>query len=215
MAAMFAVLSILKRTLLVPAVWPVAVVAVAAAWIGNDLAAHALGGDGAFVAEVRHGSLLFAALLLLSMAEPLQMAQETRSGLLMLRHGKGGGFALVARGTGLILSLLPLLCLAAWASGGLPAAPWGLLAQVAVLVAGGLVLGAWLDRRRLVAALWALAIVGQLRPWLTGLDGSAVWVWLVPDLGAVGAGAAWAHGLLWALGALALAHGRLTALSAR
>lgn len=219
---MSVVVSILKRTLLVPGAWSVAAVAALAAWVGSDLATQSLGADQGFVEEVRHGSLLFAALLSLSLAEPLQTGHEARSGLLLLRHGKGGGFALAARWAGLFLALLPVLLLAALGAGGLPAAPWGLAGQIAVLVAGGLLLGSFLDRRRLVPALWGLAILGQLRPWMTTLEGSWSWTWLVPDLasmgaepGGVGLGGVSLHGLLWVLGALALTHGRLLAISAR
>jgi len=204
-----------KRTLLVPGIWPVVAVAVLAAWVGSWLATHSLGGDDGFLEEVRHGSLLFAALLTLSLAEPLQTGREVRTGQMMLRHAKGGGFALSARWVGLFLSLLPVLALAALAAGGVPASLAGLAGQVGVLVAGGLALGSFLERRHLVPALWGLALLGQLRPWMSTLEGSVAWIWLVPDLGSVGSGAAWQHGLCWALGVLALAHGRLTTLSAR
>lgn len=212
---MSAVVFTLKRTLLVQSIWPVVAVAVLSAWVGTWLATHSLGADEGFLEEVRHGSMLFAALLTLSLAEPLQTSDEVRSGQLMLRHAKGGGFALPARWAGLSLSLLPVMALAALAAGGLPSSLAGLIGQVGVLVAGGLALGAFLERKHLVPALWCLAILGQLRPWLATLEGSAAWSWVVPDLGSVGSGVAWLHGLCWALGVLAIAQGRLTAVSAR
>lgn len=197
-------LTIVKRTLLVPGFWPVLAVAAAAAWAGTWLAEQVLGGGQGFVAEARHGSLLFAALLLLSLAEPLQVADEARGGLLLLRHARGGGAALLTRWAALVLTLLPALALVALAAGGLPERPGLLVAQLGLLTAGGLALGCCLDRRRLVPALWALAVLAQLRGWLVVEPWSRPLAWCLPDLSGVG----WS-GLLWALAVLALGRGRL------
>ena len=46
---------------------------------------------------MRHGSVLFAGVLALSLAEPLEVGRDARQGLLLLRRARNGGFALGRR----------------------------------------------------------------------------------------------------------------------
>jgi len=179
------VVTTLRRTLFVPASVAVTVLAAALAWLGSYLAAAQLGADESFLAEVRAGSLLFGGALVLSLAEPLAVLREARGGLLSLRAARGGGFALGRRWLGLLLATLPTVLICAWAAGGRPAAPVGRLSDLRVLLdlgvlcAGGLLLGAFLERALLVPALWCLAVLGQLHPWF----GDSPAAWLLPRLG--------------------------------
>ncbi|MCB9897276.1 MAG: hypothetical protein H6825_04670 [Planctomycetes bacterium] len=208
------VLSTLRRTLLVPSALPVIAVSAAAAWLGTQLARGVLGGDEGFVEEVRHGSLLFAGALVLSLAEPLEVGKDARSGLLLLRRAKDGGFALVRRWMGLLLAVLPVAAVTALAAGGLPEAPLLLLVELGLLCAGGLLLGACFDRAILVPALWGLLVLGHLRPWLDGSGVGSFVALLVPRLGDTGGGLGLLHAALWCCGALLLADRRLVAVSA-
>ena len=54
-----------------------------------------------------------------------------------------------------------------------------LVRELFCLAAVGLALGAWLDRARLVPALWVLLVAGYLRPWTEGTP----LVWVLPALG--------------------------------
>ncbi len=216
------VLTTLRRTLLVPASVAVTALAAALAWLGSYLAAAQLGADEGFLAEVRAGSLLFGGALVLSLAEPLTVLREARGGLLALRAARGGGFALGRRWLGLLLATLPTVLICAWAAGGEPASPLGLLLDLGVLCAGGLALGAFLERALLVPALWCLLVLGQLRPWF----GDSPAAWLLPHMGDLsGAGATGAASgsagpavsaataaaaLLWCAGMLLLADWRLS-----
>ena len=195
---------------------PVLAVAGAAAWLGARLATAGLGAGEGFVDEVLAGSLLFAGALVLSLAEPLELGRDARAGLLTLRVAKGGGYALGRRWLGLLLATLPAVALAAVAGGGWPEHPWVLLRQLGVLCAGGLALGAWFDRQLLVPALWMLLVAGHLAPWLA--DVAPPLAWVLPRLGEVETDLgvwAWAHAVVWSLGAACLARWRLDALVAR
>jgi hypothetical protein len=204
-------LTTLRRTLLVPALLPTTVLVMGLTWLGVLLAREGLGGSAGFVDEVRAACLPFAGALVLSLAEPLELRREARSGLLLLRAARGGGYALGRRWLGLLLATLPTVALTAWASGGAPADPLALLAELAMLCAGGLLLGAWLERTLLVPALWALLVAGHLWPWL-----DRHWLsWLLPRLGGPADGTALLAALCWSAGALLLARSRLAAVSAR
>jgi hypothetical protein len=185
-------------------------VAAAASWLGVALARNALGGSEGFVEEVRAGCLPFAGALVLSLAEPLAVAEEARSGLVLLRMSRGAGAALAFRCAGLVLATLPSVLVCALATGGWPPAPGALLLELTVLAAGGLWLGAWLSRPLLVPAIWCLLVVGYLRPWF----GDTPVAWLLPALGELKGPAGAAHALLWAAGALVLAGSRLRAVAA-
>jgi len=161
---MHPLLSTLRRTLGSPALLPLSLAAAGLAWLGRRLAESALGGGEGFVDEVRSGALLVAGVLVLSLAEPLAVAREARSGLLLLRAARGGGFALTQRWLGLVLAMLPTVALSALAAGGVPQQPLPLLLDLLVLAAGGLLLGSLLERGLLVPALWLLLVAGQLRP---------------------------------------------------
>lgn len=208
---MLVLLDTLRRTLLVPSSAMVAVAAAALAWFGTWLAGSVLGGSEGFVDEVRAASLLFAAALALSMAEPLLVAREARSGLLTLRVARGGGFALGWRWAGLALSTLPAVSLAAWAGSGWPERPLAVLMDLSILAAGGVFLGAWLERGLAVPALWCLLVVGNLRPWL-----GDHWVaWLVPGLGGLSGVTGALYAALWCVALLLLANHRLGTVVAR
>lgn len=206
---MSVVASILRRCLTAPAVLPVLGLSGAAAFVADALARSGLGASEQVLADVRQGSLLFAGLLMLSLCEPLQVGREARGGILLLRLLRGGGFALLPRCLGLLLALLPALLCAALGARGLPAAPLQLLAGLVVLASGGLLLGAWCERGRLVAALWGLAVVGHLRPWLLPLPAGRVLAAALPDLAAPLTAAGLAHSACWSAGALLLAQWRL------
>jgi len=205
------VLSCLRRTLLVPAMLPLTGVAMGLAWLGTRLARGALGGEEGFVDEVRAGSLLFSGALVLSLAETLAVMRDARSGLLLLRAAKGGGFSLPARWLGLLLASLPTVALASLAGGGGLRVPPPVLADLAVLCAGGLFLGSWLERPLLVPALWCLLVAGHLRPWLA--DNPVAWV--LPAFGQLGGAAGLLHAALWCASMLLLAEWRLGAVAAR
>jgi hypothetical protein len=211
MRSMHPLLSTLRRTLAAPALLPLSLAAAGLAWLGHQLAATALGGGEGFVDEVRSGSLLVAGVLVLSLAEPLAVAGEARSGLLLLRVARGGGFALPQRWLGLVLAMLPSVALAALAAGGLPAEPWPLLLDLLVLAAGGLLLGSLLERGLLVPALWLLLVAGQLRPWLVRAGAG----WVLPALGHMTGPEGALHAALWCAGALLLAEWRLGSIAGR
>lgn len=209
------VLTTARRTLLVSSALPLLAVAAGAAWVGTQLARAGLGGGEVFVEEVRHGSLLFAGVLALSLAEPLEVGRDARAGLLLLRRARSGGFALPARWLGLLLGILPVVAAAGLASGGIPAAPVSLVLELALLCAGGLFLGACFDRAALVPALWGLFVLGHLRPWLDGSASGSFAALLVPRLGEAVTWNGAVHALLWCAGILLLADRRLAAISAR
>ncbi len=206
---MYVIRSMLRRTLMSPAVVPVAFAAAALTFLGVMLARSVLGGQEGFVDEVRRGSLLFAAALALSLAEPLEVGRDARGGLLMLRLVRGGRPLLVLRALGLSLATWPIVLVASWAGGVVfPPEPLGLAVEIFVLASAGLLFGAWFDRARLVPALWCLIVAGHLRPWL--IDGASAPVgWLLPSLGGSGDLLALVHALLWAGAALAFAEARL------
>lgn len=212
---MSVVLSTVRRVLLVPSALPLAVLGAAGAWAGTRLAGEALGAGEGYVAEVRDGSLLFAGVLLLSLAEPLELLRETRAGLLLLRAARGCGPALLGRWSGLTLASVPVVGLAVLASGGWPSQPVALLLALAVTAAAGLALGAFLDRGRLVPALWLLLVAASLRPWIVSRPALAWAGWLLPDIGHLQGARGAAHALLWSAGALLLAEWRLRRLLAR
>lgn len=209
------VLSIARRVLCVPSLLPVVAVAAGAAWMGTWLAQYVLGGDDGFVEEVRHGSVLFAGVLALSLAEPLEVGRDARQGLLLLRRARDGGFALGRRWLGLLLATLPVATAAALAGGGLPEAAWSLLVELGLLCAGGLLLGACFSRAVLVPALWGLFVLGHLRPWLDGSGVGSFAALLLPRLGDTDGAFGLVHAGLWCAGALLLAERRLVAVAAR
>jgi hypothetical protein len=211
MHTMHPLLSTLRRTLGSPALLPLSLAAAGLAWLGRRLAESALGGGEGFVDEVRSGALLVAGVLVLSLAEPLAVAREARSGLLLLRAARGGGFALTQRWLGLVLAMLPTVALSALAAGGVPQQPLPLLLDLLVLAAGGLLLGSLLERGLLVPALWLLLVAGQLRPWLQDAGAG----WLLPALGHMTGLEGVLHAALWCAGALLLADWRLGALVGR
>ena len=206
-----ALLGTLRRVLLVPQTALAALLGSGLAWLGVRLAAEALGGGEGFVDEVRLSSLLFVGALVLSLAEPLQVAGEARSGLLALRRARGGSFGLVARWAGLLLATLPALALTALAGGGWPAGGAWAVVDLGVLCAGGLLLGAFLERALLVPALWLLFVAGHLHPWLAGTPAGLV----VPTFGAARDASGLAVAGLWVAGALLVARARLAAVAAR
>ena len=206
---MLALLSTARRVLLAPALLPLTAVAAGSSFLAVRLAGEALGGDQGFVEEVRRACLPFAGALVLSLAEPLEVGREAREGWLGLRVARGGGFALLSRWAGLLLATLPTVLLSAWAAGGWPERPELAVRELAVLCAGGLLLGAWLERALLVPALWCLLVAGHLWPWLEG--GAASWV--LPRLDGAGGGTPWLTATLWCAGCLLLARARLTAVA--
>ena len=206
--------TVFLRCLTAPSLAPVLFLGGVAAWVSSTLAASALGADAAFLAEVRQGSLLFAGLLFLSLAEPLETGREARDGLLLLRAVRGGGFALTARWAGLLAATLVSLLPAAVVGGGWPRAPLAVVAGLGVFVAGGLLLGACLRRAHLVPALWALAVATHLRPWLASEAWTAPVAWLLPDLAAVERPAGLGAAACWVAGALLLTHARLARVAA-
>jgi hypothetical protein len=206
---MLALLSTARRVLLAPALVPLTLVAAGSSWLAVLLASEALGGDEGFVDEVRRACAPFAGALVLSLAEPLEVGREVREGWLVLRLARGGGFALLSRWAGLLLATLPTVLLSAWAAGGWPGGPAGaagLLLELAVLCAGGLLLGAWLERALLVPALWCLFVGGHLWPWLAGSGAS----WVLPRLDGAAGATAWLSAAAWCAGSLLLARARLT-----
>ena len=212
-----ALTSTLRRVLAVPSVLTVGVVGAGSAWLAVELARGGLGATESFLGEVRHGSGLFAGLLVLSLAEPLELGRDARQGLLTLRVARGGSPGVGARWLGLVLATLPAVVAAALAAGGV-GEPWALLLGLGVLAAGGLMLGAFLDRGLLVPALWGLALAGHLRPWLATTAWGRPVSWLLPDLGSLSAGIGFevlGPALLWIVGALCVAHARVLSVAAR
>jgi hypothetical protein len=206
-----ALLDTLRRSLLVPSSALVLAAAAGLAWFGAWLAGSVLGGSEGFVDEVRAACLPFAAALALSLAEPLLVAREARAGLLTLRAARGGGFALGWRWAGLALATLPAVAFAALAGGAWPAHPLSVLLDLSILCAGGVFLGAWLERGLLVPALWCLLVAGHLRPWV-----SEHWAaWLLPRLGDLAGPAGLLHAALWCGAFLLLANHRLGAVVGR
>jgi hypothetical protein len=203
---MLALLSTARRVLLAPALVPLTLVCAASSGLAVLLADEALGGDEGFVDEVRRACLSFAGALVLSLAEPLEVGREAREGWLALRVARGGGFALVSRWVGLLLGTLPTVLVSAWAAGGWPRQPLGVLLELAVLCAGGLLLGAWLERALLVPALWCLLVGGHLWTWIAGSGAS----WLLPRLDG---GGGWPAAAAWCAGSLLLARARLSAVA--
>lgn len=208
--AMHAWLSTVRRSLFVPAVVPVLVMTGMGAWIANELARVALGAGEGFLAEARHGSMLFAGIVMLSLAEPLELGRDARSGLLLLRAARGGSFALVPRALGLLVACVPAVLVAGLAGGGLPSAGLDLALELALLTAGGMALGARFDRARLVPALWCLVLAGHLRPWLAEHPVGGWVAWVLPRLGDTAGAWGALHTLLWCAGALVLASHGLT-----
>jgi hypothetical protein len=207
---MQALLTTVRRVLAAPALLPLTAAAAGASWLGVRLAQQGLGGSEGFVDEVRAGCLPFAGALVVSLAEPIAVAGEARSGLVLLRLARGAGPALAWRCAGLVLAALPTVLACALATGGWPADPFGVLLQLVVLAAAGLLLGAWLARPLCVPALWCLLVAGHLRPWF----GEAPLAWLLPALGGPDGAAGALHALLWTAGALVLADARLRAVAA-
>ncbi len=201
--------SILRRTLLVPTTALAAAGAVLAAWLSALLAEGSLGGTEGFVEEVRQGAALFAGALVLSLAEPLEIGREARSGVLALRLSRARSSGLLLRALALSMATWPVVLLASLAAGGWPTEPLGLAVELFTLAAGGLALGSVLDRQLLVPALWALLVVAHLRPWLVEAAWGAPLAWVLPRIGELHGGAALAHGVLWGLAVLLLASWRL------
>jgi hypothetical protein len=207
--ALLALLSTARRVLLAPALPLLTLVAAASSGLAVLLASQALGGDQGFVDEVRGACLPFAGALVLSLAEPLEVGREVREGWLALRVARGGGFALISRWAGLLLGTLPTVLVCALAAGGWPRQPLGALLELAVLCAGGLLLGAWLERALLVPALWCLLVAGHLWPWLA--HGAASWV--LPRLGDEAGPLHALAAACWCAGSLLLARARLVRLA--
>ncbi len=205
---MDALTSILRRTWSAPGLLPLTVIAMGGAWLGTRLASESLGGREGFVQEARSGALLFAGVLVLSLAEPLEVARDARSGVLLLRVAAGRGFALVRRWAALVIATLPTVLLAAWAAGGAPDDPLALLVQLGVLSAAGLALGAWVDRALLVPGLWLLLVAAHLRPWFAASD-LGVLARLLPAMTSEGGLDGLLHGALWVFGLLLIADWRL------
>ena len=206
---MLALLSTARRVLLAPALVPLTLAAAGSSYLAVLLASDALGGDEGFVDEVRRACLPFAGALVLSLAEPLEVGREVREGWLALRVARGGGFALLSRWAGLLLATLPTVLIASLAAGGWPRRPDLALLELAVLCAGGLALGAWLERALLVPALWCLLVAGHLWPWLAGSGAS----WLLPRLDGGGGAWSWVAAATWCAGSLLVARARLTTLA--
>lgn len=204
-------ISILRRVWCVPAILPVTVLAVGATVFATMLARVALGGA---VADARQGALLFAGALFLSLCEPLEIGREARGGPLVLVAVRRRGLGLPTRALALLLGSLPVLGLAALASGGWPADPVGLIGSQLVLSMAGLFLGAFVDRALLVPALWGLVVVGHLRPWIAA-GPAAPLAWLLPGLGELRSPVLLAHALVWGAGLLCLAQWRLERVVAR
>jgi hypothetical protein len=211
MPAMQPLWSTLRRTLGTPAIVPLSLIAAGLAWLGQRLAREALGGGEGFVDEVRAGSLLLAGALVLSMSDALAVRREARDGLLALRAARGGGFGLPQRGAGLLLAMLPTVALAALCGGGAPTGLVPLMLDLAVLVAGGLLLGSLVEGVLLVPALWLFLLAGQLRPWLQHAGPG----WLLPAFGRMEGVEGALHAALWCVGALLLADWRLSAVAGR
>jgi hypothetical protein len=209
--------STLRRTLVSASFWPTLLVTLGASWVAAQLVSASLGPTESFLAEIRQGCMLFGGLLVLSLAEPLQVGREAREGILLLRAVRANNLGLLARWLGLLFATLPAVLAAAIASGGLPSSMLALISQLAVLAAGGLLLGSFLERGRLVPALWVLAVVGQLRPWLARDGWGAAVAWLLPDLAGLQEGKMLGllHAFLWVVGALCLTRWRLLAVAAR
>lgn len=210
-------LSTVRRTLVPAVLWPTLLVTLGATWVATELVSANLGPTEEFLAEIRHGCMLFGGLLVLSLAEPLQVAREARDGLLLLRAARGKGFGLPMRWAGLFLATLPAVLAAGVVARGLPAAPLALALELALLAAAGLTLGAFLERGRLVPVLWALAVAGQLRPWLSASAWGTPVAWLLPDFSGLDEGGvlAVAHAAAWIVGALLIARWRLGSVAAR
>jgi len=210
-----AVLSIVRRSLCVPALLPVAFVTAVLSWAGVWLARGAMGATPDYLADVRHGCLLLAGTLALALAEPLHTRADVGRGLLSLRFARSGGLGLLPRWIGLGLACLPMLALAALASGGLPSRPLLLASQLAVLAAGGLALGAVFERGRLVPCMLGLLVLGHLRPWIERASWGPAVSWLLPDLSALEGSQGLLHAALWSAAALVLARARLRCVAGR
>jgi hypothetical protein len=208
-------LLVVRRSLLVPSLVPVAFVVAVLSWAGIWLARESMGATDLYLAEVRHGCLLFAGTLTLALAEPLRTREDVGKGALLLRYARSGELALVPRWIGLGLACLPLVAVAAVAAGGLPSRPGLLAAQLMVLAAGGLALGALLQRGRLVPALFGLLILGHLRPWIHEADWGPAVTWVLPRLAAVDGVDGLLHAALWSAAMLFLAHARLVRVAGR
>jgi len=205
----------LRRVLVVPQTALAALLGAGLTLLSVRLAGEALGGGEGYVDEVRRASLLFSGALVLSLAEPLAVAGEARSGLLTLRRARGGSFGLAGRWLGLWLSTGPALLLSALAGGGWPDGGGHVPVDLAMLAAAGLLLGAWLPRPLLVPALWMLLAAGHLRPWLGELTAGR----LLPAFGAArelpADLASLAAPAAFCAGCLLLSHWRLLAVTAR
>ena len=207
--ALLALLSTARRVLLAPSLPLLTLVAAGSSFLAVLLASQALGGDQGFVDEVRGACLPFAGALVLSLAEPLDVGREVREGWLRLRVARGGGFALLSRWAGLLLGTLPTVLVCALAAGGWGRQPLGALLELAVLCAGGLLLGAWLERALLVPALWCLLVGGHLWPWLAESGAS----WVLPRLGGEVGPLETLSAAVWCAGSLLLARARLVRLA--
>ncbi len=204
---MLPLLAALRRTLLTPALLPLTLFAMGLTWLGVEMARAGLGADEGLVADVRSACLPFAAALVLSLADPLALRSEAQRGMLRLRAARTGGFALVPRWLGISLATLPTVALCALAGGAFPDDPLGLLLDLSLLCAGGLLLGSLLPRRLLVPALWCLLVAGYLRPYYAQTPVA----YLLPGLGAPGDAPRACFALAWSGGALLLARSRLLA----
>jgi hypothetical protein len=74
-------------------------------------------------------------------------------------------------------------------------------------------LGSVLERGRLVPALWALLVLGHLRPWLVASEWGRPVALLLPRLAEVSSDAGWPSAALWCAAALLLARVRLVAVA--
>jgi len=207
--------SILRRTLGAPAMPLVAAGAVVAAWLSTLLAEASLGANEGFVDEVRQGAALFGGALVLSLAEPLEVGREARSGLLAVRLSRTRTSGLAVRALALSMSTWPVVAAVSLAAGGLPPDPVSLVVELFVLAAGGLALGSVLDRHLLVPALWGLLVVAHLRPWLAEAAWGAPLAWVLPRMGDMQGPLALAHGVAWGAAALLLAGWRLDVAAGR
>lgn len=215
MAGVNSTLAVVRRTLQVPALVPVAFVVCVTSWASIWLARESMGATAVYLDQVRHGCLLFSAVLVLTVAEPLRTRADAAAGIMRLRFARSGALGLLSLWLGLTLACLPLAALVSLVTLGWPQAPLALLAEVLVLVAGGLALGALLDGGRLVPALWGLLILGHLQPWLASSPSGAAAAWALPRLGGLEGVGGWVHAALWSAGALCLARAQLLRVVAR
>ncbi|MED5329759.1 MAG: hypothetical protein VX916_00525 [Planctomycetota bacterium] len=206
--------SILSRSLFVPQILPIAVIAVGASWLGVRLASSVLGGTEGFVGEVRDGAFLFSGALTISLAEPLGLWNEARAGMLTLTLARADFAGLLWRCVGLVMASTPVLFAVALVTGGWPSQPIGLIGDLSVMAAAGLFLGSFLRRSLLVPSFWLLLMIVHLRPWLDAGAGHSV-AWFLPQPEMTGEWPELVHGALWIGATLTLANWKVRQIAGR